>query len=156
MSGRWDKPGVPHKGWFCIDVEDRDEPTETCAMCGNERIRFVHIMQHQEYPEDIGVGCICAEKMSDDYVGPKERERKLRNKAARKSRWLTRDWRVSAKGNEFLNVDGFNITIFQYRKGYKAGKWGFKVGDDFGPKGYTTTAEAKLAAFEELWEHLTD
>ena len=155
MRGRWDRPGIPHKGWFCIDVEDLEAPSETCEMCGNERIRFVHIMQHPDYPENIGVGCNCAEKMTDDYAAPKKREQKLRNKATRKSRWLKRKWRISAKGNEFLNVDGFNVTVFRYRKGYKSGKWGFKVGGAFSLNGYLMVQEAKLAAFEELWERFS-
>jgi hypothetical protein len=52
----WNKPDIPHKGWTCSDVFDvraNDEPPdevnyETCEMCGNERIRFVHLMRHSE------------------------------------------------------------------------------------------------------------
>ena len=56
MSGnRWDQPGVPHKGWHCVDVVDLRADGEsadetdyaTCQMCGNEKIRYVHIMEHQ-------------------------------------------------------------------------------------------------------------
>lgn len=45
MSGnRWDQPGVPHKGWHCVDVVDLRADGEsadetdyaTCQMCGNE------------------------------------------------------------------------------------------------------------------------
>jgi len=48
MSGsRWGQPGVPHKGWHCLDVVDlradggpADETDyATCQMCGNEKIR---------------------------------------------------------------------------------------------------------------------
>ena len=44
MSGnRWDQPGVPHKGWHCVDVVDLRADGEsadetdyaTCQMCGN-------------------------------------------------------------------------------------------------------------------------
>ena len=46
---RWDNPGVPHKGWTLICVEDLGEEVsgdeeieyETCEMCHNERIRYV-------------------------------------------------------------------------------------------------------------------
>ena len=77
MSGsRWDQPGVPHKGWHCLDVVDlradggpADETDyATCQMCGNEKIRYVHIMEHPDLDENFEVGCVCAEKMSDDYV----------------------------------------------------------------------------------------
>ena len=107
MSGnRWDQPGVPHKGWHCVDVvylradgESADETDyATCQMCGNEKIRYVHIMEHPDLDETFDVGCVCAEKMSGDYEGPKRREAKLRNRAARRTRWLQRKWRMSAAG----------------------------------------------------------
>ena len=78
MSGnRWDQPGVPHKGWRCVDVVDLRADGEsadetdyaTCQMCGNEKIRYVHIMEHPDLDENFEVGCVCAEKMSDDYEG---------------------------------------------------------------------------------------
>lgn len=62
----------------------------TCQMCGNEKIRYVHIMKHPDLDENFDVGCVCAEKMSSDYEGPKRREAKLRNRAARRTRWLQR------------------------------------------------------------------
>ena len=73
MSGnRWDQPGVPHKGWHCVDVVDLRADGEsadetdyaTCQMCGNEKIRYVHIMEHPDLNENFDVGCVCAEKMS--------------------------------------------------------------------------------------------
>ncbi len=63
MSGsRWDQPGVPHKGWRCVDVVDlraNGEPADdtdyaTCQMCGNEKIRYVHIMDHPDRKEAQG------------------------------------------------------------------------------------------------------
>ena len=78
VSGnRWDQPGVPHKGWHCVDVVDLRADGEsadetdyaTCQMCGNEKIRYVHIMEHPDLDENFEVGCVCAEKMSDDYEG---------------------------------------------------------------------------------------
>ena len=81
MSGnRWDQPGVPHKGWHCVDVVDLRADGEsadetdyaTCQMCGNEMIRYIHIMEHPDLDESFDVGCVCDEKMSGDYEGPKE------------------------------------------------------------------------------------
>lgn len=52
MSGnRWDQPGVPHKGWHCVDVVDLRADGEsadetdyaTCQMCGNEKTRYLYI-----------------------------------------------------------------------------------------------------------------
>lgn len=151
MSGRWDQPGVPHKGWRCVGVDDLEEAIETCEMCGKENIRYVHYMEHDDYGT-LSVGCICAEKMSGDYVNPRLREKKLRNRASRKSRWLSRVWRTSRSGNSYVNVDGHNIVIFSYQKGRNAGKYGFRVSGTWSEDGYETEEEAKLAAFDAFWE----
>jgi len=152
----WDRPGVPHKGWRCEDVDDvrgngsspNEADYEVCQMCGNERIRYVHVMSHPGFPERLNVGCICAEKMSGDYIGPKRRETKLRNLASRRKNWLTRKWRVSSKGNDFLNVDGKNVVVFP--KKFKPGKWGYGIDGEFSREVFDTKEEAKLAAFDRL------
>ena len=75
---RWDKKDIPHKGWTEIGMEDLGEEAEfgedieyeRCEMCGNEKIRYVHIMTHPEFPGELRVGCICACHMTDDYENP--------------------------------------------------------------------------------------
>lgn len=84
--------------------------------------------------------------MSDDFEGPKRREAKLRNRAARRTRWLQRKWRMSAKGNSFLNLDGYNLVVYPT----KTGRWGYKIGDRFGSQTYPTNKEAKLALFDDF------
>lgn len=148
---QWSEPGVPQKGWSCVGVEDLGSPDAFCEMCHVQEIRYVHYMVHPEYAGQLAVGCVCASKMSDDYVNPERRERELRNQASRRSRWLTRKWRVSRKGNDFLNTDGFNIAIFQTARG-----WTFRIvreSDDAKftyKKVYRTQDEAKLAAFDAM------
>ena len=44
-SGKWAQPGVPHKGWTRVDIEDLGEPSEVCAMREIQEIRYVHHMQ---------------------------------------------------------------------------------------------------------------
>jgi len=154
-ENRWDKVGIPHKGWTCIDVvdlrgdgSDADETSyETCQMCGHEKIRFVHVMEHTDQEDSLRVGCVCAEKMSGDYVGPKQREAKLRNRAARRTRWLQRKWRVSAKGNSFMNVDGYNLGVHMNQ----SKRWGYRIDSRFGMKTFATKDEAKLALFDDFW-----
>lgn len=80
-TGKWRQPGVPHRGWTCTDVvdlfDDGDDDA-TCEMCETARIRYAHTMSHPNYPETLAVGCICAERMEEDYVNPRLRERELR------------------------------------------------------------------------------
>lgn len=105
------QPRVPHKGWSLAGVLDLqlDEGRafgeyEQCEFCGQEQIRYVHTLAHDEYPDSIRVGCICAERLTEDYVNPKRREGELRNRAARREKWVKREWKASVKGNRFLGA----------------------------------------------------
>jgi hypothetical protein len=125
-TGKWSRPGVPHKGWVCIDIEDLGEPTAVCEMCETQEIRYVHYMQHPTYAEALGCGCICAGRMEEDYASAHKREKALRNAASRKQRWLSRAWRVSSNGNPYINADGYNIVVFPVQS-FSGGGWGFRV-----------------------------
>jgi hypothetical protein len=73
-------------------------------------------------PRHLEVGCICAENMEEDYVGPYRREAEFK----RRQRWLKRAWRVSRARNSYLNAMRFNAVVFL---GAKAGELWAKVGD---------------------------
>jgi hypothetical protein len=122
-------------------------------MCESKAIRYVHTMTHPHYGTALKVGCVCAQNMECDYVGPRLRERKLRLIADRRKRWLTRrGWIVSARGNPFINIDGFNIAIFCHADG----SWGGRIeerntGRVFWLAQRCNTADAaKLAAFDQM------
>lgn len=158
----WNKEGIPHKGWHCIDVEDLAElvdgteeiPYEQCEMCGNERIRFVHLMQHPDYPHELRVGCVCAEKMSDDYVNPRKAEDTLRKRASRRKNFNNKEWRFNPEKQTYSKkYKGEYITIKKSRYGnfgiYFANKsfWNYN-----GKKIYSFES-AERAAFE-IFEEL--
>lgn len=156
MSNLWDQLGVPHKGWRCVNVIDMEEAIETCEMCGHENIRYVHYMQNHDYPEELGVGCVCAEKMTGDYVNPKLKEKRLKSRAGRKARWLSRKWKTSRNGNPYLKVDGVHIVIFVFKHGWKKGKFGYKVDDIWGDRAYETVEETQLASFDDFWKLINE
>lgn len=123
---RWDKKDIPHKGWIEIGMEDLGEEAEfgdeiqyeQCEMCGNEKIRYVHIMKHPEFLGKLRVGCICACHMTDDYESPQARERELRNRVQRKKNFMKREWRQVIKtGNYTLKYKGEHITIMRSKYG---------------------------------------
>jgi hypothetical protein len=149
--GKWSEPGVPHKDWRCVDIEDLGKPSGTCEMCETATIRYAHVMTHDDYPETLDCGCICAGNMEADLIGAKRRERDFKLLAQRRQRWLTRSWRTSWAGNEYLNTDGFNVVVFPRGK-----RWSSKVEsrDDyrirFAPETYDTSNEAKLGALEMI------
>ena len=116
MTGKWSRVGVPHKGWTCVNVEDLGEPEAVCEMCEIQQIRYVHWMEHPDFSEVLAVGSICAGHMENDYEAPRKREYGLRNAAQRKRRWLNRIWRVSSRGNTYLNTDGMNIVVYEKKR----------------------------------------
>jgi hypothetical protein len=38
-------------------------------MCESQAVRFVHYMEHDDYPEVLEVGCVCAGHMEQDLEG---------------------------------------------------------------------------------------
>ncbi len=155
MANFWRQHGVPHKGWTLVDVIDvREEGQpesetdyETCMMCGNEKIRYVHILEHPDLNEYFRVGCTCAEKMTNDYINPERRERELRNRASRRINWTKRQWKRSKNGNYFLNIDEHHLLIYR-DKG--TNKYKVKIGETFGKKTFDTLDKAKTAVFNGI------
>lgn len=155
MRNLWKHKDIPHKGWSLLDVIDVREDNqpedkteyESCMMCGNEKIRYVHIVEHFEVNETLRVGCVCAEKMTNDYHNPKRLEQKLRNRASRRTNWKNRRWKRSFNGNSYLNIDGHFVLIYRDKKTLK-----YKVAIDktFGKKSFNTNDEAKMAAFNGI------
>lgn len=155
-TGKWSQAGVPHTGWTCVDIEDLGEPSATCEMCETQEIRYVHHMTHPEYPHQLGSGCVCAGRMEENYEGARRREAVLRSAAGRKRRWLTRQWRVSGRGNPYINADGYNVVVFPTRTAGTMQSWAFcvtnRVTDDSlqSRKPYPTADAAKLRAFDAI------
>jgi len=123
---RWDKEGLPHKGWEYVGMEDLGEDAygneeieyEQCEMCGHEKIRYMHLLRHPEIRGEIRVGCVCAEKLIQDYNTPKENEHKIKNRTNRRKNFLNREWRyILSTGNYTLRYKGENITIMKSKYG---------------------------------------
>jgi biotin synthase-related radical SAM superfamily protein len=154
MTNFWNQSGIPHKGWHLADVIDvradgqseEDTQYETCMMCGNEKIRYVHIVEHAEIDDEFRVGCICAEKMTDDYTNPAKRENELRNRSKRRLNWSRKKWRTSHKGNLYLRIDHHVVVVFKDGRG----KYKVRIGETLGQKDFETVDLAKAAAFEGI------
>lgn len=153
--------GCPHKGWKWLDVIDSREDEgltfeeyENCQFCGQESIRFVHLIKHANWKDVIRVGCVCAVRMTDDYSNPEERERKLRahaqSRATRRGRFVNhRSWKISSKGNEWIEYEGFLIVVLKQRGGFK-----LCIDKKFGSIVYDSEQAAKLGAFDYVWKKL--
>ena len=154
VQGKWAQPGVPRKGWTCVGVHDLEDERQTCEMCEGKEIRYVHAMEHHDYPVTLFVGCMCAGHMEADYEGAKRREQEVRNTASRKARWLSMRWKTSAKGNQYIKTrDKFHVVVFPTVDRLQ---WCARVEDTttraaiFSRRTYPTEPAAKLAAFDAL------
>ncbi len=111
----WNRKDVPHKGWLNMGSEDLEEAAHVCDMCGKEEIRYVHTMYHSEMEDYFNVGCVCAEKMTNDYKTPKEQIKKMKKKTT----WMTHNWKKfdfhNYEEKSFNGCHGrMNIGIFEY------------------------------------------
>ena len=151
-NGKWSDPTVPKRDWYCIGGYDRGQDNlEPCEMCESAAVRYVHSMRHDDYPDTLDVGCICAGNMEQDAKSAKRREATVRNRSKRREKWLLRKWRLSRNGNPTLRVSGCFVTVF--RKGPRWGWLIFRRADGqkwFSPELYATEVEAKAATFDAL------
>lgn len=150
--GKWSQSGIPHKDWVCLTVEDLEDSRQICEMCEFQEIRYVHYMQHSNYPGELAVGCDCAGRMEENKKAAQKREGTLKNTSARRKNWLARTWKISAKGNDYLNTDGFNIVIFKRGGGWSYGVIKRDEDEKYkGPrKNYLSKDRAKFAAFDRV------
>jgi len=148
IVNRWDKPGIPRKGWIHQGVVDEGDAIHTCEMCGKEEIRFVHVMFHPLEGMQLAVGCVCAGKMIDDYELPRLKEKSVRNLANRKNKWLTRKWGVNAKGNHALKIGENRFLVYKT----KYGQWSWAVNGNFCLEYFKTMDEAKMNLFHHCFE----
>jgi hypothetical protein len=150
--GKWSQRGVPHKGWICVDVEDLGKPQADCEMCESQTIRYVHYMEHPNYSEVLGVGCVCAGHMEGDIVVARSREASMQSRAGKRRRWITRKWKVSVKGNPWIIADGYRVTVYPRGGGWAATVVNAKDGSrpQHSRKNYSTINHAKLAAFDQI------
>jgi hypothetical protein len=150
--GKWSKAGIPHRGWVCIDIEDLGALDGICEMCESQMIRHVHYMQHPNYDGVLGVGCICAGNMEGNIYAAQKRENAMISRRGKRNRWLSRKWRISQKGNEYIRAYGYCVTIFRREEGWAAS---MALLDDknslkFSRKKYPSPEEAKLSAFDYI------
>ena len=159
--GKWGRQGVPHKGWFCVEVidlenEDLEDPEIEvsldriiCEICEAASIRFVHIMKNSDYPGTLHCGCVCAGNMENDLVGAHRREADFRNRQKQRAGWLNHRWRVSQSGNEWRMFKGLRVVVFQKGCRFSGIVTESETERSFFTMGsFKTSDEAKLAALD--------
>jgi hypothetical protein len=152
--GKWSDPGVPHRGWIYITVEDLGSPNEICQMCETSEIRYAHIVRHQNYLCDLRVGCVCAENLTQDYSTPKVRERAVSDRNRRRLAWIKKQWRASQQGNPHFSAKGWHFTVFKKGRHWRVAynSEGTEKSGFLRPN-FDTEAMAKAACFDFLEEN---
>jgi len=161
VSKLWSQAGFPHLNWECVGVTDLkpsdaigdDYDHGTCEACGRDDLRFLHTLQHNDYPRNVDTGCECAARLEANSQAARRRERGLINRANRRAKWLTRTWRFSANGNQYLTHRGYKLGVSNRGTHWKY--WLLDTSEHtlFGKsKTYATSDEAKLALFDEAAE----
>ena len=148
--GKWSQQGVPHRGWEFQSLEDLGDLVGTCGMCETQSIRYVHYMEHPDYGDVLGVSSVCAGHMEEDYTAAQERERQAKSKVNRRTRWMQAQWKESARGNRYINRNGFNVVLYR-----RSGRWAYRIeeretGQSWSESGFDSEDDAKLAAFERF------
>lgn len=135
----------PADGWVWTEALDLLEETgksravAPCPVCHEEKSRFIHILTHPAFSESLRAGRKCAEKLTGDSAGIKAREERLKIQSSLRRSWLKRKWRLSAKGNPYIIIDGLNLGIFR-----QSGRWSARIDGVFSEKTFSTEQEAKL------------
>lgn len=151
---RW-RTDVPRKGFVLVDVIDLGRDYSKCEMCGHTPVRYQHHVLHTERNVHLLVGCICAEKLTEDYsdTGPAATEKRLKSESAKKALKQARRrkeidracWRLSKKGHWWSRIDGKLIVIVPSKHGET---YRLCVEGEFGRRSYPTQEAAKAAARE--------
>ncbi|GGH58446.1 hypothetical protein GCM10011379_04190 [Filimonas zeae] len=64
-------------------------------------------------PDYFRAGCVCAEKITNNYKSHKKREAFLKNKSVRKAKWLAKRWGQNSLGSFYCTKEGHNILLFK-------------------------------------------
>jgi hypothetical protein len=156
MVNRWNNFGLPQKGYRFVEVLDMEEPTETCDICSQQGIRYVHVLTHDDLPNQIKVGCECADKLVEGYDGAR-REAAVKKRAADRRHWTYYGWKLNEKGLS-KRVGPRYVGVMLSR--YQEGKYLYWIGNrgDLKPRYsaalFESSDEAKLALYDELFPGL--
>ena len=134
----------PHHGWAYTGYEDRNTPDNLCTYCGKRHVRYVHKLEHDEWPEDIEVGCVCA---ADLGLGEEARrgEREARNRASRLQRFIQNGWKTTKKGNPYKSYCDVRVAICGTGRYYK-----ISINGTMGAKIFREQGEAMVHAFNYI------
>lgn len=167
----WNRQGLPHKGWSCVNVVDSGHASSKCEMCGNSNLRYIHFLEHDEYDGQLKVGGECSQKLAENYSTASSVEEYTRRYPKEQAKWPSK-WKTSRKGNIYFIENEYPrerlVTIYpdkQNRSRYKYsivdkeystvdyGEGPEQEVDErkqFSKESYSSITEAQCAVFDKL------
>ena len=137
---RWNKKGYPHKGWIHMGVDDLENNSGVCSMCGKVGLRYIHNITHSSVNRKAAVGSKCASRLTQDYETAENKNREAVNRANRKRRFLKKAWNIAGE---------FENAVYTLA----SSKMTFTVRSD--DRGYLTS-EVKIHGSNEMFETVHD
>ncbi|MFI3253658.1 MAG: hypothetical protein R3Y63_04860 [Eubacteriales bacterium] len=122
---RLEEIGAPTENWDCSHVIDQERDGFVCELCGCEKVRFIHVMEHRDYPDQLSVGCICAGTMEGNLLAAKERDKKMKNRAKRKENFQNHIWKKERNGIHTRTYQGKKLAICANKGVYEC--WGSQM-----------------------------
>ena len=145
----WQYPLI---GWVYLGVEYCEY--STCELCGTS-INWVHALQHFESGWEVAVGCICAERLTDQnsrmYEAKAKKEhrkklseekRKLKSRSKRKDLY-TKSFKLTENGNYFSKK--FQVLVFN-----RHNSWNLKIGEKWVNSRLPSYQEAVDSSFDAV------
>jgi hypothetical protein len=148
-----DDPQFPTTGWAWRRVIDASPASDVCQYCGQEPIRYVHVLDHPT-AGSVRVGCDCAEDLTGRGGTAEAAEKPLRDSARRLAAWLDHaDWH--ADGDVFTRRIGGKDRVAMIRVERQGLWWTWRVQFTYvSPPAQTVTSECTFASAGEAKTHL--
>lgn len=150
-SGKWGSPLLPKFGWeYCAErpITDEETPVAVCEMCERTQIRYVHHLRHPVSGDRLDVGCICAGHLIRHMGYAKKMEAAIKTRAKFPER---KGWKRSRKGNWFIKVDGWVMTVHNAGRAWRVHLSG-RGHEVKGARVYRSEHDARLAAWD-AWQY---
>lgn len=140
---------APFEGWYGAEVIDMAHDNNQCELCDCKRVRFIHVMDHEDYFESLHVGCVCAGIMEGDLLEAKERDNQARNRSKRKVNYLKKKWHLVGGCYWFLSYKRNVLGIMK-----NAGCYRVSINGKTSYHSATSFLKAQHLAFDLLEEEL--
>jgi hypothetical protein len=110
---------LPQNGWRPAGAARvKDGYRLACGYCQEELERYQVYLCHDAVANVVSVDRTCAERLTGDpgWVDRDLREAQYLWRIA--TTWSRRKWKRSSRGQVFINVSGYNVTIFEKGRGF--------------------------------------